>query len=551
MNNYVWLNENSQQFLEREYLQPGESVDERVNIIFNNAENILKKRGFAAKAKGYFQKGWFSLSTPIWTNFGNDRGLPISCYSTYIDDDSTSIVDAQAEVSIMSKHGGGTSAYFGKLRGRGAPIKDGRNGYSGGAVHFMQLFNSNINVFSQGSTRRGSFAAYLDIGHPDILEFLTIKTEASPIQDISFGVCIPDDWLKHMIAGDSYKRKVWAKVLESRNNTGYPYLIFIDTANRNTVDVYKDNAIRILNSNLCTEIFLPTNNIWSFVCDLLSMNDLYFDDWQNTDVLEVVVYLLDAVATEFINKAKDIPHMERAIRFCEENRALGIGQLGWHSYLQSKGIPWESMQAKQANVAIAKNIFENAYWASMKMASKYGTSSLMKPYGRRHATLIAIAPTQSSSFILQQASPCIQPFQSNFHIRDLAKGKFTFKNPYLEKLLISKGRNDDSTWESILMHQGGVQHLSCLSEHEKDVFKTFGEISPMEIIIQAAQRQKYIDQSQSLNLMLNPANTPVKDINTLILKAWELEVKSLYYQINVNAAQQLTRSILQCNSCEA
>jgi ribonucleoside-diphosphate reductase alpha chain len=547
---YRWLTELSLKFLERDYLEPGQTVDDKVNQIAKTAQDILQKPGFADKFKEYFQQGWFSLSTPIWTNFGNDRGLPISCFGTNIEDDSASILTAQAEISMMSKQGGGTSADFSKLRERGAPIKNGRNGASNGPIPFIQSFNTNINIWSQGSTRRGSFAAYMFIDHPDIMEFLAIKSKGNPIQDVSFGVCVPDYWLKMMEAGDREKRKVWARVLESRNDSGFPYIIFIDTVNKNTVDIYKDFGLKIHHSNLCTEIMLPTNSLWSFVCDLLSMNILYYEEWKNTDVLEVVVYLLDAVMTDFINKAKDIPYMERAVKFGEDNRALGIGWMGWHSYLQSKNIPWESMDAKYKNIEVAKNIFNNAYAASKKMAKEYGCPPLLKNYGRRHSTLIAIAPTQSSSFILEQVSPGIQPFMSNITIEDKAKGKFTIRNKYLQKVLDKSGNNNIIVWDSILKHGGSVQHLSCLTPHEKNVFKTFGEISPMEIIIQAAQRQQFIDQAQSLNIIIDPA-TPTKEVNALILSAWKMEVKSLYYQINVNAAQQLARSILNCSSCEA
>jgi ribonucleoside-diphosphate reductase alpha chain len=548
--NYVWLNQASQQFLNEDYLTPGQTVDQRVTDIAVNAEYILQKKGFADKFKEYVRRGWFSLSTPIWTNAGTDRGFPISCFGTNIEDDSASILAAQAEISMMSKNGGGTSASFTKLRQRGALIKGGRNGRTGGPVHFAQLFNNSINVWSQGSTRRGSFAGYMDIDHADIMEWLNFKTEGNLIQDISFGVCVPDYWLREMIGGDSAKRQVWARVLESRNNTGFPYIIFIDTVNRNTVDVYKDNGLRINHSNLCTEILLPNNEIWSFVCDLASMNILYYDDWKNTDAVETIVYFLDANMSEFIKKAYNTAFMSRPVRFAQEHRALGLGWLGWHSYLQSKGIPWESMQAKQKNIEIAKNIFESAYEASRKMGKEYGMPDLLKPYGRRHSTLIAIAPTTSSSFILEQVSKSIEPFFANYVVVDLAKGKFSNKNPHLKKVLAAKGKDDYHTWNSILENSGSVQHLSCLNNEEKAIFKTFKEISPMEIIIQAAQRQKFVDQGQSLNLVIDPS-IPVKDVNALILKAWELEIKTLYYQINVNAAQQLARGILSCANCEA
>ena len=547
MSDYRWLTELSRIFLERDYLVEGQTVDQRVDEICNTAEKLLNKPGFAAKFKENFQKGWYSLSTPIWTNFGNERGLPISCFGSTIGDSMESIAYTWAEVAMMTKYGGGTSATFGNLRPRGASIRD--NGESSGAVHFMQAFENLIQFVSQGSTRRGNFAAYLPIDHADIMEFLQIRTEGFPIQDLSFGVCVPDYWMEEMINGDADKRKVWAKVLEMRANFGYPYITFIDNANNNTVDCYKDKGMKITHSNLCNEIYLFDSEDESFVCDLSSMNILYYDEWKDTDAVELIVYLLDAVMTEFIEKAKKIKFMERAVKFAERHRALGVGWLGWHSYLQSKMVPWESMEAKFHNTQIAKNIKDAAYKASAKLAEEYGEPEVCKGYGRRNTTLLAIAPTKSSAFILGQVSEGIEPHRTNYYIKDLQKGKFTVKNHELEALLESKGKNTDEVWKSILMNAGSVQHLDFLTENEKNVFKTFAEISPMEIVIQAGQRQKYIDQGQSLNLMIHPS-VPTKDVNTLLVEAWKMGIKGFYYQISINAAQNFARSILTCASCE-
>lgn len=548
MSDYRWLTDLSKQFLERDYLVDGQSVDDRVTEICDAAEKILSKPGYGAKFKEYFKKGWYSLSTPIWTNFGNERGLPISCFGSTIGDSMDSIAFTWAEVAMMTKYGGGTSATFGNLRPRGASIK--KNGTSSGSVHFMQAFENLIQIVSQGSTRRGNFAAYLPIDHADIMEFLQIRTEGFPIQDLSFGVSVPEGWMQSMIDGDADKRKVWAKVLEMRANFGYPYISFLDNANNNTVDCYKEKGMKITHSNLCNEIYLVDSEEESFVCDLSSMNILYYDEWKDTDAVEVLVYLLDAVMTEFIEKAKKIKFMERAVRFAERHRALGVGWLGWHSYLQSKMIAWESMEAKFHNTEIARNIKEAAYKASAKLAQEYGEPEVCKGYGRRNTTLLAIAPTKSSAFILGQVSEGIEPHRTNYYIKDLQKGKFTVKNHELEKLLQAKGKDTDEVWKSILMAAGSVQHLDFLTEEEKSVFKTFAEISPKEIVIQAAQRQKYIDQGQSLNLMIHPS-IPTKDVNALIVEAWKLGVKGLYYQISINAAQSFARNILTCASCES
>ena len=548
MSDYVWLNESSQAFLQEDYLLPSQTVDERVDIICNTAEKILGVKGFAARFKANFKKGWYSLSTPIWANFGTQRGLPISCFGSNIGDSMESILETHSEVGMMTKYGGGTSAYFGKLRPRGATIRD--NGESSGSVHFMSMFENLINVVSQGKVRRGNFAAYLPIDHKDIEEFLQLRTDGNPIQDLSFGVCISDAWMQSMIDGDAPKRKIWARVLQSRANSGYPFLFFTDNVNKNTVDVYKDLGLTIDHTNLCTEVMLPDTIDESFVCDLSSMNILYYDDWKDTDAIELLTMLLDAVMTEFIKKAKKILYLHRSVKFAEKHRALGIGWLGWHSYLQSKMIPFESMKAKLLNVQIAKKIKTDAYAASAKLAEMFGEPEILKGYGRRNTTLLAIAPTKSSSFIIGQVSEGIEAAKTNYYIKDLAKGKFTIKNIYLEKLLISKDKNTDEIWTSILKNGGSVQHLDILSQDEKDVFKTLQEISPKEIIIQAAQRQPYIDQGQSLNLMIHPS-IPTKDVNALIIEAWKLGVKSLYYQYSVNAAQQFSRNILSCSNCEA
>lgn len=548
MSEYVWLNDASRHFLEKDYLLPGQTVDERVDIICNRAEEILGLPGYASKLKQYIQRGWYSLSTPVWVNFGTVRGLPISCYNTHISDDMHSIIYAQAEIGIMTKFGGGTSAYFGELRPRGSVIKD--NGYSSGPVSFMELFQTSMKIISQGSARRGNFAAYLPVDHPDIYEFLSIKSEGHPIQDISFGVCVPDGWMQSMIDGDKDKRGVWAKILQTRANTGYPYISFMDNINNNAPDVYKDKNIEIKSQNLCNEIALKSDENESFVCDLSSMNILHYDDWKNTDAVQTLVYFLDAIMTEFIEKAEKIPFLERAVNFAKRQRALGVGWLGWHSYLQSKSIPFESMEAKLENTKIAKTIQEKAVEASRKLAKQFGEPELLKGYGRRNVTLTAIAPTKSSAFIIGQVSEGIEPHRSNYYIKDLQKGKFTVKNPYLVQVLDRYNKNSDVVWQDILKNNGSVQHLDFLSEHEKSVFKTFQEISPLEVIIQAAQRQKYVDQGQSLNLMIHP-NTPTKDINKLLIEAWKLGVKGLYYQISVNAAQELSRNILTCSSCES
>jgi ribonucleoside-diphosphate reductase alpha chain len=449
---------------------------------------------------------------------------------------------------MMTKGGGGTSGYFGDIRGRGAAISSG--GVSTGAVHFMEIYDTLMHVVSQGNVRRGSFAAYLPVDHPDIEEFLKIKSEGNPIQDISIGVCVSDEWMKSMLEGDKQKRKVWGDIIKKRFESGYPYVFFSDNANNNAPQVYKDKGMKILHSNLCSEIFLPNKQDESFVCNLASMNLEQWDEWKTTDAVQVMIHFLDAVMTEFIDKTENDKYMQAPRNFAINHRALGLGVLGWHSLLQKKNIAFESMDAKFLNVEVWKFIRSESDKATCDLAQKFGEAPLLKGYGRRNTTTLAVAPTTSSSFILGQVSPSVEPLNSNYYVKDLSKGKFTYKNPYLKSLLNEKGQDTDDVWKSILIKAGSVQHLDFLTQEEKDVYKTFGEISQKEIVIQASQRQKYIDQGQSLNFMI-PPNTKPKEVNELMIFAWEMGIKSLYYQRSANPAQELARSILNCKSCEA
>ena len=544
---FHWLNDDSRLFLQRGYLLEGTTALERIRYIAEHAERKLGIEGFADKFYHYMARGYFSLSSPIWSNFGLDRGLPISCFGSYIGDSIHEIMTTTAEVGMMSKIGGGTSAYFGDIRPRGSVIKN--NGKSDGSFNFSKLFDTIIDVISQGTSRKGQFAGYIDIEHGDIEEWLDIHTEGNPIQLMYYGVCVGHDWLESMKAGDPFKRQLWAKLLQRKTETGIPYLFFKDNANAGRPDVYKDKNMTIHASNLCTEIMLPSNSEESFVCCLSSMNLLYFDEWKDTDAPEVLTYFLDVVMSEFIEKSKDIPYLHRANRFATRHRALGLGVLGWHSYLQANNIAFDSFEAMQKNNFIFKTLQQKTLKASQELAARFGEPEILKGYGRRNTTLMSIAPTKSSSFILGSVSPSVEPFKSNYYVKDLAKIKTTYKNPFLVKLLQEKGLDQEEIWESILHNDGSVQHLEQLSEHEKEVFKTFSEISQLSVIQQAAQRQQYIDQGQSINVMIHPA-TPAKDLNQLYLTAEELGLKSIYYQFSMSAAQVFNRNLLSCSGCE-
>lgn len=532
----------------------GQTAEDRIREIAENAERRLGKPGFADKFYDYMSKGYYSLATPIWSNYGQTRGLPISCFGSYVGDDMSRILYTHAEVGMMTKYGGGTSAYFGDLRPRGAEIKG--NGHSSGSVHFMELFDGLINIVSQGTVRRGHCSPYLPVEHGDIEEFLNIGKEGHPIQESTYAITVGDAWLKAMVDGDQDKRKIWAKIIQRRTEIGYPYILFSDTVNNNTVDVYKDKGMRIHGSNLCSEICLPTNDDISFVCCLSSINLRHYHEWKDTDAVETLTMFLDTVLGEFVERLETMRDsedpqkqsafyfMKRAHKFAKEHRALGLGVLGWHSFLQENNIAFESAEASVLNNEIFTLIKDKAYKASADMAKEYGEPEVLKGYGRRNTTLLAIAPTTSSAFILGQVSQGIEPLMSNIFVKDVDKMKVTLKNPILEKLLDEKGQNSTNVWNSIRDNDGSVQHLDFLTSHEKDVFRTFSEIDQKVIIEQAADRQKFIDQAQSLNIMIDPA-IATKDLNSLYLYAWEKGIKTLYYQHSMNAAQQFGRKKLQ------
>ena len=546
---FYWLNEDSRAFLDEGYLIEGITAEERVREIGERAEEILDDDGFADKFYDYMSRGFYSLASPVWSNFGLDRGLPISCFGSYMEDNMESILYTQAEVGEMTKLGGGTSGYFGEIRSRGSPITN--NGKSNGSYSFTELFDTIINVVSQGETRRGQFAGYIDVEHDDLDEWLNIKTEGDPVQDIYYGVIIGDDWFRAMVDGDEEKRETWAEIIETRINIGVPYIIFRDNMNDGKPQVYKDRGYEINASNLCTEIALPATPDESFVCCLSSMNALHYDEWKDTDAVETLTRFLDAVMEEFIQEAEGTQFMERPVRFAKRHRAIGIGVLGWHSYLQSEMIPFDSMEAMEKNEAIFRIIKERSYEESRRLADEFGEPEVLEGYGRRNATTMSVAPTKSSSVILGQVSPSIEPLKSNYFVRDGAKLKSTQKNRFLEAILKQRGRDEREVWDSIAQNDGSVQHLDCLTDEEKEVFKTFAEIPQMAIINQAAQRQKHIDQAQSLNVSIDPSEVSVKEINQLYIEAWRKGVKSLYYQHSVNAAQKFSRDILECKACES
>jgi len=537
-NRYYWLNEDSRLFLSRGYIT--ESPEQRIKDIANTAEKYLGIKGFAEKFEDYMARGYFSLSTPVWINFGKQKGLPISCYGSNIDDNLDSILNAAREVGMMSKYGGGTSAYLGNIRPRGTSISTG--GKADGPVHYARMYDTTVDVCKQAEARRGACAVYLPVEHDDILEFLDIGTEGNPIQNLQYGVTVTDEWMNSMKDGDKAKRKIWAKVIQRRSEFGFPYIMFKDNSNNNSP--YKELGLDITASNLCSEIQLPTDTYNSFVCCLGSINLLHWEEIKQTDAIECYTQFLNAVIDEFIIKSEVLPGLKRANRFAKGHRAIGIGVLGYHSLFQSKLIEFDSLEAKRLNNEIFKTIKERSENESKRLSQLLGYECFRE--GFANTTLMAIAPTKSSSFIHGAVSMGIEPIKSNYFVKDLAKSKSVYKNPFLEAELEKYDLNTPKVWKSILDADGSVQHLDFIT---KEVFKSFIEISPKELVLQAAQRQKYIDQSQSLNLMIDPSIS-AKDINQLYMYAWEEGVKTLYYQFSISSAQAFSRNILECSSCE-
>lgn len=556
MKKFDWLTDDARTFLSRGYLPPGKHAEERYWDIAVRVEEISGISGLADKIYDYFSKNLISLSSPIISNFGTDRGLPISCNMGVVSDTLHSIAYSEYEMSMLAQAGAGTAKHMSNIRAYGTPYGPDKSGRSEGLVSWVSSYASKIAKINQGGVRRGFFTAWASVDHPEIMQFLDIgaigNVKDSPgfgIQNITTGVTIPRGWMQEVRQGNSEKRAVYAKILKRRSEMAFPYILFEDNCNDVKPQVYKDKGMELVTSNICTEIIEYCDDDKEFACCLLSLNAVHFDEWPD-DLVHVASIILDSVISEYIDKGKNMPGLQKAVKFAEEHRAIGIGIMGFHSYLQRHMIPFGSLKSYQVNNTIFKTLREKADESSKWMAQEWGEPPILYGYGHRNTTRIAIAPTKSSSFIMGQWSPSIEPIKSNYHEKVLAKIQTTYKNPFLVELLKQHGKNDKQTWDSILAKNGSVQHLDFLSDNEREVFKTFSEISQVDIVKLAAQRQKYIDQGQSLNLMIHP-DTPAKSVSDLILLAYDEGLKTLYYQYSINAAQQFSESLMTCSSCEA
>ena len=536
--------------LKDRYLLPNENSPQ--DGFMRAAKAFSDNDEMAQRIYDYASKLWFMFSTPILSNGGANRGMPISCFLNYVGDSREGLTGHYTENAWLASIGGGIGGYWGHVRSDGTSTSGGSQ--SSGSIPFLHVVDSEILAFSQGKTRRGSYAAYMDMSHPEIIEFLEMRKPSGgdihrKCLNLHHAINVSDDFM-HLIEkcvaeptyDDSWNlidphtkevvrtvsaRELWQKLLENRVATGEPYVSFIDTINEALPETQKKLGLKVHHSNLCTEITLPTNEDRTAVCCLSSVNLEKYDEWKNDKLfIPDLVRFLDNALTYFIENAPD--SVFRAKFSAAQERSIGLGAMGFHAYLQSKNIAFESALAKSLNMKMFKNIKEEAVEESKRLAVKRGEAPDMEGTGMRNAHLLAVAPNASSSIICGTTSPSIEPYRANAYVQKTMSGSFLVKNKYLEKLLEKKGINNDAIWSSIVSQRGSVLHLKELSDYEKDIFKTGIEINQQWIIEHAADRQKYICQGQSVNVFV-PADVNIKELHDIHMLAWKRKLKTLYY----------------------
>lgn len=539
------------------YLQNKETPKEAYNRIASTAATYLNKPELFSKFFEILWNGWLIPSTPVMSNFGTNRGLPISCFGGYIGDSMYDIYRKNLEMAILSKHGGGTAYDFSEIRPKGALIKDGSNGTTDGIIPFMKSFDSTIIASKQGKMRRGAVALYLSANHPEFSDFLKIREPKGDINrqchNIHMGAKFSNDFMEEVVNKNGSKRELWLEHIKTRVKTGEPYTFFTDNANANLKSTFSTYNLKVRHSQLCAEIMLPSDENHTFVCCLSSMNLYKWEEWSKTDAVYYATIFLDAVISEFLDKAKHIQGIEDSIRFAEKSRALGLGALGWASLLQKMRIPFVGIQATSLTRVIFSHMKEKSDKASMWMANEFGEPTWCKGSGYRNLTCLAVAPNRSSSKLAGGVSQGIEPFAANLYMDDDAKGAHLRRNPDLETLLDEKGLNTPQTWDIIAEDKGSVKNIDELTEEEKEIFRTFKEINQLELVRQASVRQEYIDQGQSLNLAFFH-DAPAKWINQVHIEAWKLGIKALYYlrsESNLRADSKQQRDLYsECIVCE-
>ena len=519
------------------YLLPTETPREAYQRVAKTIAKRLYKPELAERFFEYIWNGWLCLASPVLSNTGTDRGLPISCFGIDVADSINDIGQKNLEMMMLAKHGGGVGIGVNMIRPSGARITG--NGTSDGVVPFCKIYDSTILATNQGSVRRGAASVNINIEHPDFLDWLEIREPKGDVnrQSLNLHQCavVGDKFMRRLEAGDSVSRNKWSKLLQKRKATGEPYILFKGNTNKANPSSYKDNALKVHMTNICSEIVLHTDESHSFVCCLSSLNLAKYDEWKNTNIIYDSIWFLDGVLEEFIQRAKYRKGFENSVRSAEKGRALGLGVLGWHTYLQEKGLPFEGLLSQFETRRIFSQIKIESERASMELAEIYGEPLWCKGTGMRNTHLRAIAPTVSNSKLSGNVSPGIEPWAANVFTDQSAKGTFIRKNPTLVKILRKHKLNTNEIWDKILADGGSVQAIDELDSvvlandiPAKDVFKTFKEINQLELINQAGIRQQYIDQSVSLNLAF-PSEAPPKWINKVHIDAWKKGVKTLYY----------------------
>ena len=526
-----WMDEISLATVSKGYLLPGETVKTAYRRVASAAAMRLKKPELENKFFRLFWKGWVGLASPVLSNMGTDRGLPISCFGIDTPDSIRGIGLTNAELMKLTASGGGVGISVSRIRPRGTSISG--NGKSEGVVPWCKIYDSAIIATNQGNVRRGAASVNLDINHPDIGEFLQIRRpKGDPNRqclNLHQCVVVDDVFMRKLETRDPDAMNTWATILKARMETGEPYIMYKDNVNKDNPIAYRLNNLDVTMTNICSEITLFTDEEHSFICCLSSLNLAKYEEWKDTDTVELATWFLDGVMQEFIDKSSGRESLKRTHNHARKGRALGLGVMGWHTFLQQKGLPFNSIASTAHTHNIFSDIRSKAERASRDLAVEYGEPLWCKGTGMRNTHLLAIAPTVSNSRI-NGCSAGIEPQPANIYTFNGAKGTFIVKNPELEKVLDKKGHNTEKVWDQILVDDGSVQNLpnEVLNEEEKEVFLTFAEINQLGLVQQAAIRQKYIDQTQSLNLCFAPTDSP-KWINQVHMEAWKLGVKTLYY----------------------
>ena len=535
------------------YLLAGEKPKDAYWRVATTVARRLNKPQLATKFFDYIWKGWLNLATPVLSNTGTDRGLPISCFGIDVGDSIYEIGKKNLELMLLAKHGGGVGICINQIRPAGSIIT--MNGTSDGVVPFAKIYDSTILATNQGSVRRGAASVNLNIEHDDFEDWLEIREPKGDVnrQSLNLHQCaiVGDKFMRKLQDGNEDARRKWGKLLQKRKATGEPYIMFKGNVNKNNPDMYKKNGLKVFMTNICSEITLHTDENHSFVCCLSSLNLAKYDEWRDTDLVHTATVFLDGVLSEFIQKAKNMRGFENSVASAEKGRALGLGVLGWHTYLQQRGIPFEGMEAQFETRKIFSQLKIESERASRQLAEEYGEPLWCRESGFRNTHLRAVAPTVSNSKLSGNVSPGIEPWAANVFTEQTSKGTFIRKNAELEKALRKAGINKKETWDKILDDGGSIQSLKELDKWcyldgklilckdikngdrdkvypVKEVFKTFKEINQMDLVKQAGVRQQYIDQSVSLNLAFPSIATP-KWINQVTMEAWKQGIKTLNY----------------------